>query len=395
MAIAHGQRLRFLGLLARLGPAGEGTGFPARVEALIKAERSAGSRDRRLYRELLYTYRRFQPWLRGLGEDALVARVATLCADTVATRPFRECFASPDSVTGLDRRLLLPDWLADECPAALTEPLLSLLNQRAPLWLRLQGSHDAEVLAEFESLGWMSEPAAFPPGARRMAAEVDLTRTQVFEQGLLEVQDIGSQLILAAVNPEPGTRWFDACAGAGGKTLQLASLLGPQGRVDAHDVRPSALQELRLRASRAGFLEGNPARRGAAVRVLAAPEGLYDGVLVDAPCSGSGTWRRSPHLKWCTTPETVRRSAALQAAILARHAAQVRPGGRLVYATCSLCRTENEAVIAAFLAANPAFAPVPLSLPGLAESQPGCLPLLPGPFDGDAFFVACLRRGGS
>jgi 16S rRNA (cytosine967-C5)-methyltransferase len=395
MAIAHSQRLRFLGLLSRLGPAGEGTGFPARVETLLREERSAGSRDRRLYRELLYTHRRFLPWLRDADEETLVARVASLCADTVATRPFRECFARPESVVGLDRRLLLPSWLEAECPAAFTEPLLGLLNQRAPLWLRLQGGgRDAELFSEFEAQGWTCEPAAFPPGALRLPGERDVTRTQAFEQGLCEVQDIGSQLILTAVRPEAGTRWFDACAGAGGKSLQLANLLGPHGRVDAHDVRPAALQELRVRAGRAGFIEGNPARRGAVVRVLPAPDGLYDGVLVDAPCSGSGTWRRSPHLKWCTTPESVRRSAALQSSLLSRHAAQVRPGGRLVYATCSLCRSENEAVVEAFLSAHPGFTPVSLSLPGLLESRPGCLPILPGPYDGDAFFAACLKRGG-
>jgi 16S rRNA (cytosine967-C5)-methyltransferase len=251
------------------------------------------------------------------------------------------------------------------------------------------------VFSEFEAQGWACEPAAFPPGALRLPGERDATRTQAFEQGLFEVQDIGSQLILTAVRPEAGTRWFDACAGAGGKTLQLASLLGSKGRVDAHDIRPAALQELRLRAGRAGFIEGNPARRGAVVRVLSTPEGLYDGVLVDAPCSGSGTWRRSPHLKWCTTPDTVRRSAALQSSLLSRHAAQVRPGGLLVYATCSLCRSENEAVVEAFLAATPAFSPVSLSLPGFTESRPGCLPLLPGSYDGDAFFVACLQRARS
>src|SRR5690606_30520565 len=135
------------------------------------------------------------------------------------------------------------------------------------------------------------------PTALEVLAEADLTQTDAYARGLIEIQDLGSQLILAHLPVPPVGRWLDACARAGGNTLQLARLLGDAGRVDAHDIRAAALDELGARAARA---------RIANIRILSAPPSEhYDGVLVDAPCSGSGTWRRAPHLKWCTTPQTI------------------------------------------------------------------------------------------
>src|SRR5690606_24311931 len=154
------------------------------------------------------------------------------------------------------------------------------------------------------------------------------------------IQDLGSQLVLATLAEAPAGHWLDACAGAGGKTLQLARLLGPAGRVTAHDIRAGALAELKTRARRAGL--------DTIVTTTTLPAAAFDGVLVDAPCTGSGTWRRTPRLKWTTAPEDVARAARLQAELLARFSRLVRPGGRLVYATCSLCRSENEAVVAGF-----------------------------------------------
>src|SRR5262249_41278438 len=148
-------------------------------------------------------------------------------------------------------------------------------------------------------------------------------------------------------------RWFDACAGAGGKTLQLARLVGPSGHVNAYDVRRAALEELNVRVARAGIRN---------VHTSAQPTpGTYPGVLVDAPCSGSGTWRRAPHLKWATRPQVVADRAQLQQTLLSRFAVCVRPGGRLVYATCSLSSRENEAVVAEFLATHTDFEPVPFA----------------------------------
>jgi 16S rRNA (cytosine967-C5)-methyltransferase len=211
-----------------------------------------------------------------------------------------------------------------------------------------------------------------------------VTKTRAFQEGQLEVQDLGSQMILASAGVARGGCWLDACAGAGGKTLQLARLIGPAGRVDACDIRPAALAELRTRAARARLTQ---------VRTPPAPDPAgYDGVLVDAPCSGSGTWRRAPHLKWVTTPEQVARAAAVQGELLRRFAPFVRPGGRLLYATCSLSRWENHEVVSAFLADQPDFAAEPpMADFGFPYSPPG-LTIWPARHDTDGFFVAALRR---
>jgi 16S rRNA (cytosine967-C5)-methyltransferase len=276
---------------------------------------------------------------------------------------------------GADVDALSPAWLRGECPAAFRPPLRDVLLRRAPLWLRLQAPGAGAVRQEFEANGWPWQESALLPGALRLPPRgMDVVRTRAYEAGLVEIQDLGSQLILAGSPPAPGGRWLDACAGAGGKALQLAALLGESGVVTARDSRPAALAELTARAARAGL--------GARIRVgdPADPDGGFDGVLVDAPCTGSGTWRRFPHLKWTTKPEAPERFARIQLRLLRENAGRVRPAGLLVYSTCSLCSSENEAVARDFLSAEPGFK--------LEEQRP----LLPQEHDGDGFFVARFRR---
>lgn len=408
--------------------------LPVRIERLLKSDRRLGARDRRLYRELIYTYLRFRPWLDALpsggpsspgrSESKLPGKdrappdfpgaippvaaapadgpwfeaLAWLAADTPATAKFRQgtlaqaqrawppCPARVEDKASILAAFasetaplpsLLPEWCAAECPVAL-EPLeYDALHRRAALWLRVHRPEDvAAVIAELREHALPAASAEALVTAIRVDGEADLTKTRAFQAGLFEIQDLGSQLILVQAAPAPGETWLDACAGAGGKALQLAGLLGPQGRVHVHDIRPAALAELDARARRAGL----------APRMLRLPGGdpraraPYDGVLVDAPCSGTGTWRRAPHLKWSTTPALVGEAAAAQAELLRAHAALVRPGGRLVYATCSLCERENAAQIAGFLAAQPGYRPEFQRL------------IRPSAADTDGFFVASLRR---
>lgn len=382
-AILANQHAIVRGLLASLRPHWRrDRALPARIEAALKADRRFGSRDRRLYRELTYTALRYLPWIEALGEDEAVGLIAHLCDDTPATASFRARYAQPPEAP-LDESALLPEWIANECPAALEPPQRAALLRRAPVWIRLQTDDPAAVWAEFAQTGL---PAAAPgpwPDAFRFPPDTALTRTRAYEQGQIEIQDLGSQWILASAAPAADEHWLDACAGAGGKTLQLARLLGPSGRVVAHDVRAAALAELAERARRAGVTT---------VRIAAQPEGTFDGVLVDAPCTGSGTWRRAPHLKWTTRLADVAAAAEKQLQLLRRFSARVRPGGRLIYATCSLCRSENDGVVSRFLAAEPDF--VAEALPrtfGVSPGPLGCT-LLPATFDTDGFYVAALRR---
>jgi len=440
MSLAGSQQKIFLRLVAALRPHWHrDAALPARIQALFAANRAFGSRDRKLYRELIYTALRFLPWIEpqlDSSPDQAVKITAWLAADLPATRHFRHALCGdwppcPDSVAAKAAYLgltapLLPAWFARHCPAAALAPDLDALHTRAPLWLRLQTFEVDAVLDEFTALNWTWKRSEILASALELGTDADVTKTEAWRLGRIEVQDLGSQLILESAGVAPGGRWLDACAGAGGKTLQLAQLLGPTGQVDAYDIRPEALRELEFRARRAGIAltpaspspAGDPAgqtppglgqpqrdmpdpsamrrvpQSAASVSILPhLPESqLYDGVLVDAPCSGTGTWRRAPHLKWSTAAGQVTQAAARQRTLLDQFCPRVRPGGRLIYATCSLSHFENEDVVAAFLADHPDFTAVP---PGRAfgfTPAAGGLTILPARHNTDGFFVASLVR---
>lgn len=387
MSLAGNQQRIFLELLAALRSHWHrDRNLPARIQSLLAQRRSFGSRDRRLYRELCYTTLRFLPWIEPhLDRDPAeaVRRVAWLSADTAATAGFRAAFPVGDPPAG-DRAELLPAWFRAHCPEAFAPEQIDALLARAPLWLRFQTDAPQVVTAEFAALGWRFAASPVLLTALRLLDEVDVTQTRAYADGLIEIQDLGSQCVLESAAIAPGEHWLDACAGAGGKSLQLARLLGPVGHVDAHDVRPAALRELAARATRAGI--GN-------ISIFPhPPRAAYDGVLVDTPCSGSGTWRRAPHLKWVTHETDLAAAANRQRELVAGFSARVRPGGRLIYATCSLSRMENEDVVAAFLGAHPGFvAELPArDFGGIVRG--GGVTFLPATHDTDGFFVAALRR---
>lgn len=388
MSLAGSQQRTLLAILARLRPHWRSdAALPARIDTTLNGDRRLGSRDRRLYRELIYTVIRYLPWIEPLLDTApgdAVAWAAWLAADIPSVRALRQ--ASPGGlppcpretlekarILGADAGALVPAWFKQECPEAMVPPLLDVLLSRAPLWIRLQTEDADPVLREFERLGWAWRRSPHLAGAVALPLDADVKKTDSFRQGRIEIQDVGSQLILETVGVAPGGRWLDACAGAGGKTLQLASLLGPGGRVTARDIRSEALAELSARAARAHLRD----------RIWTGTDDAdgYDGVLVDAPCTGTGTWRRSPHLRWVTTQRGVQDAAALQLELLRANFGRVRPGGLLVYSTCSLCRTENEWVVEAFLSDSRA-----------AEPVIGGRRLMPGDHDGDGYFVAALKR---
>ena len=391
MSIASNQLRIARELWARLQPLDRSV--PARLQALL-ADRRFGSRDRRLYRELLFTALRQARDLAKLAPDdeaGWAARLAKACAPVRETEAFRVAYAAASAVPSPAPLDLVPDWFVSECDTGLppADSAAALLS-RAPVWVRLQTDDPAEAEAEWASRGWVATPHPALPDARRLPAETNVSACVAYQAGHYEVQDLGSQAILDALGlpvRSPGPRWLDACAGAGGKTLQLARLLGPSARIDATDIRPAALAELRARALRAGL--------ASRIRTAPRPEAgaAYDGVLVDAPCSGSGTWRRAPHLMACTAPADLAAAARLQAAILREASAAVRPGGILVYATCSIARSENRAVAESFLADRAgAFEPEPAARDfGFFPAAPG-LAIAPGVHDNDGFYVVIFRR---
>lgn len=398
MSVPANQQRTFLQLVAALRPHWrKEPGLPARIQSLLAGRREFGSRDRRLYRELIYTTIRYLPWIEpllGAAPDEAVRRVAWLAAETKATHAFRSALATGERPDG-DKTELLPAWFRNHCPEIFAGTELETQLRRAPLWLRLQttAAGRQRTIAEFASRGWEHRFNPTLPAALEMISEADVTQTDAWRDGLFEVQDLGSQMILESIGVETGGRWLDACAGAGGKTLQLARLLGPTGCVDASDIRPDALGELSRRAERARSA-GVHGSAGATIRVLpVVADSSYDGVLVDAPCSGSGMWRRAPHLKWATAEVQVAAAAKIQSQLLGQFCTRLRPGGRLVYATCSLSRQENEDVVAEFLARHAEFRAEPLARTFSFIPRGHGLTLMPSRHDTDGFFVASLRRG--
>jgi 16S rRNA (cytosine967-C5)-methyltransferase len=308
--------------------------------------------------------------------------------------------------TGLDReatRLSYPTWLLERFVADRGEvealALADALNNRAPLAIRANTVKiTREALAErLASEGIVTRPTSLATGGLVLETRVNVFGLAAFSEGLFEVMDEGSQLVAEAVAPPPRSRLVDACAGAGGKTLALAALLGNQGRILALDPNGKKLEELRRRARRAG-LSSVAARAldGPALPAEARLEG-WDRVLVDAPCSGLGTLRRNPEARWRLQPAVVDRFPPQQLALMVTYAPLVAVGGRLVYATCSVLRSENEAIVERFLTERPDFVLMPLKeIWGKERAEPlgggDFLRLGPHLQDTDGFFAAALRR---
>ena len=309
-------------------------------------------------------------------------------------------------------RLDLPDWLYETLSAQFSadevETLAMSLNQSAPLDLRvnpLKAERDS-VLARLQADGIAAEACRYSPLGIRLNGKPSLARHPLFLDGSIEVQDEGSQLLGLLVQPRRGEMVADFCAGAGGKTLLLGALMRSQGRLYAFDVSEKRLAKLKPRLARSGLSNVHPVRiereHDAKVKRLA---GKLDRVLVDAPCSGLGTLRRNPDLKWRQSPQALEELVAKQTAILESAARLPKSGGRLVYATCSMLPQENEAIAEAFTQAHRDFEPLDagellaqLKVPEAAslcsggESGSRFVRLWPHRHQTDGFFAAVWQR---
>ena len=310
--------------------------------------------------------------------------------------------AMPDSDLPPSVRCDLPEWLYTALEAQFgadeVVKLATALNLPAPLDLRVNTlkTNREELLARFEAEGIAAIPGPLSPIAIRLREKPALAKHALFLEGTFEVQDEGSQLLGYLMEPKRGELVVDFCAGAGGKTLLLGALMKNTGRLYAYDVSDKRLAKMKPRLARSGLSNVHPARieheRDSKIKRLA---GKADRVLVDAPCSGLGTLRRNPDLKWRQNEASVAELTVKQAAILDAAAKMVRPGGRLVYATCSLLTAENDAIIEAFLASHPEFTLTPastvLAKHGIALDG-DYLRLLPHQHNTDGFFAAVLDK---
>lgn len=239
----------------------------------------------------------------------------------------------------------VPDWLATEME--LPADYLRQLQREPALWLRARpGTGEALAKSLFSA-----ERTDRSPDALRFTGKQDLFKTEQFKTGEFEIQDLASQLVGLACAPQPGQTWWDTCAGEGGKTLHLCDLMQNKGVVWASDRHTGRLETLKRRAARAKLFNYRTAVWEGSAKLPTKTK--FDGILIDAPCSGVGTWQRNPHARWTTTPDDVRELAATQLALLNHVAGSLKPGGRLVYSVCTLTRSETTAVVEAFNAAHP------------------------------------------
>jgi 16S rRNA (cytosine967-C5)-methyltransferase len=360
-----------------------------------RANRYAGSGDRRAIADLVYdTVRRMRSaaWVAGVEEPASGRSLLQGCLllDGIDPGEFFTGMRHAPEVLGpeeqRDRSLPdapaavrndLPDWLWAEMNA-LGGEVLDALRGRAPVDLRVNTLKTDRTVAldVLAKDGIVCEPLDLSPtalrvreGARRVAG------SRAYTGGLIEIQDVASQAVADLAGALPGEVVLDLCAGGGGKSLALAAAMENKGHLIAHDVAPARMKGLPDRASRAGA-KIELAELGALEQFI----GKCDLVFVDAPCSGSGAWRRNPDAKWALTPARLEQLEATQAALLAQAAELCAPGGRIAYATCSLIEKENREQIASFLAVSPAWE--------------GHSSLSVHPPDGDGFFAQVVRKIG-
>jgi 16S rRNA (cytosine967-C5)-methyltransferase len=399
------------------------------VSLFFRKHAKLGARERHTLAETVYTVLRqrllFQHLARnerdpkGTSGNGLVERRLAILAWQGNAGFLRGALTPPeqawlDEVQKIDRASLpdklrhnLPDWLGNPLKAALGDefwPLVDELAKPAPLDLRVNGlkARREDVQRALAEAGITAVPTPHSPWGLRIDGKPALNKLPLFTDGHVEVQDEGSQLLALLLDAKRGEMVVDFCAGAGGKTLALGAAMRNTGRLYAFDVSGHRLENLKPRLARSGLSNVHPAQiaheRDDRVKRLA---GKIDRVLVDAPCSGLGTLRRNPDLKWRQSPQALAELQAKQTAILASAARLLKEGGRLVYATCSLLAVENEAVADAFTAAEVGrFEPLPVADLLQAAHVDGADQLVSGPHlrlwphrhHTDGFFAAAWQR---
>lgn len=384
----------------------------------FRAHPKLGSRERGAIAEAVYGFLRHRLALMHLSESgsgpqlrrvALLALAQTASIDALAglSESERQWLTH---VLGVDRanlspalRFNFPDWIRERLLAQYgqdeSEQLMTALNRSAPLDLRVNTVQSSveQVTAVLTEANIAFERTAYAPQAVRLLSKPALQNLPIFKQGAIEVQDEGSQLLVHMLGAKRGEMVVDFCAGAGGKTLAIGAMMRNTGRLYAFDISDRRLGKLKPRLARSGLSNVHPVliahENDAKVKRLA---GKVDRVLIDAPCSGLGTLRRNPDMKWRQQPGDLSELCARQYSILMSAARLPKPGGRLVYATCSLLAEENQAVVEQFLSAQTQYRLLPahqvLSEQKIELDTGDYLQLMPHLHGTDGFFAAVFER---
>ena len=338
----------------------------------IKAHTFWSPLERRMLVRTVQSYYRWVHWLD--SDESLQTQAA-------AAVEMQDRFEKSESLVKVEalRARAVPEWLATEMEVG--PDFLRQLQRQPALWLRTRigkRSEVAEALGDCAVVDYVVPGTELKVEALRYNGDHDLFRTDAFQNGLFEIQDLSSQCVSRVCDPQAGETWWDACAGQGGKTLHLGELMCGKGMVWASDRSAKRLAMLKKRAGRAELFNYRSATwEGEETLPVKTP---FDGVLIDAPCAGTGTWQRNPQARWTTSPKDVAELTVIQSQLLKHTAPAVKVGGKLVYSVCTLTRSETTAIAVAFTAANPGFA--------LVQT----VTLVPGALDANGMFIAVWKR---
>jgi 16S rRNA (cytosine967-C5)-methyltransferase len=352
----------------------------AALREVLKQVKNLAPFDATEVAKTVFIYYRWHVWLRDeRGVESkmrLALRLNQRFQDSEANVPLSEL-----------RAKAVPAWMA-ECMEVSDDWLFSL--QREPkLWLRAKRGHAAALAEKLPG----AEVSELLPNALLYRGEEDLFKTPEFHAGEFEIQDLASQVVGLLCDPQPGETWWDACAGEGGKTLHLSDLMQNKGMIWASDRAEWRLTKLKRRAGRAKVFNYRSAFWDGGAKLPTKTK--FDGVLVDAPCSGIGTWQRNPQARWTTEPNDVRELSEIQKQLLTHVAPSVKPGGKLIFSVCTLSRAETVEVVEAFNASQPDFEP--MMLPEISGSQSlltsaATKTIWPQDLGGNGMFIAGWRR---
>jgi len=391
----------------------------AALNAFLRAHREFGSRDRRFLSQALFSYFRWYGWtVSRLGLEPSDAALIGIALDSQELPPGFPYMLSrsglPSGINAMgdldteQKRAFLSEAFSDRLGAealvlddlvpsdfetvidpALKNRCITAFQQRPPTWLRAR-KNPSEIISTLNEQGIECARHAHLSEALSLEGGISLTKALNDHSGQFVVQDISSQCVGLVCAPAEGEEWWDCCAGAGGKAMHLMDLMKQNGRVLATDIRGPALKELKKRARRHGIRHIRTQPFNA---VNDEPfKKLFDGVLVDAPCSGWGTWGRNPDARWRSTRRDVVQNAGRQLKILDNAAWCVKPGGVVVYAVCSLTRPETEEIVMHFIDHHPRFRLDPFLHPLTGEPTDGQVQIRPWDADCDGMFIARFRR---
>ena len=310
-------------------------------ESLTQDRHYTAPAERRGISRAVFTYFRWLRWLAPKDSPQKQLEAALVLQERFNQDP---AAFKPEALAAR----AVPDWLKAEMDPIPVEWLQQLQREPA-LWTRAKAGTGMALAKKLSHV----VPAAQSADALRYTGLTDLYRTKEFQSGEFEIQDLASQLVSLACAPQPGETWWDACAGEGGKTMHLSDLMQGKGMLWASDRSVRRLAKLKDRAARAQVFNYRTAVWEGGAKLPTKTK--FDGVLVDAPCSGVGTWQRNPHARWTTQPKDVQELAAVQTTLLNHIAPSLKSGGRLVYSVCTLTRAETTAVADAFTAVHPEF----------------------------------------